>query len=44
MSHAMKKAKSCFEVMFAFAERVLSKFSHELPNMQRSITERTFPA
>jgi hypothetical protein len=44
MSHAMKKARSCFEVTFAFAESVLSKFSHKLPKMQRSITDRTLPA
>jgi len=44
MSQAMKNANSCLEVMFALAERVFSRFSQELPKMQRSITDRMFPA
>jgi hypothetical protein len=44
MSQAMKKAKSCLDVTFALAERVLSKFSQALPKMQRSITESILPA
>ena len=44
MSQAMKNANNCFEVMFALAESVFSKFSQELPKMQRSITDRIFPA
>jgi hypothetical protein len=44
MSQAMKKAKSCLEVTFALAERVLSRFSQELPKMHRSITDRMLPA
>jgi hypothetical protein len=44
ISQAIKKAKSCFEVTLAVGERVFVKFSQELPKMQRSITERMFPA
>jgi hypothetical protein len=43
-TQAIKKAKSCFEVMFALAGRVFPKFSQELPKMQRSMTESRLPA
>jgi hypothetical protein len=44
ISQAMKKVRSCLEVMFALAERVFSKLCHDSPKMQRSMTERMLPA
>lgn len=41
--HAMKKHRSCFEVMSADAGKVLSKFFHDLPNMHIRQVEIRLP-
>jgi hypothetical protein len=43
MSQTRKKARRTFDEISALSLRVLVKFCHELPKMQRSITERIDP-